>query len=70
MVTVVFCWVRVAAVGLRAAACLGVAGATDGCPAGAVGACCTYTASGVGGVVTGCPATSTLGCVSGLTASG
>ena len=64
----VFRWVRVAAVGLQAAACLGVAGATDGCTAGAVGACCT--ASEVDGVVTGCPATSTLGCMSGLTASG
>ena len=70
MVTGVFRWVRVAAVGLRAAACLGVAGATDGCTAGAVGACCSCTASEVDGVVTGCQATSTLGCVSGLTASG
>ena len=70
MVTGVFCWVRVAAVGLRAAACLGVAGATDGCTAGAVGACCSCTVSEVDGVVIGCPATSTLGCVSGLTASG
>ena len=68
MVTGVFCWVWVAAVGLQAAACLGVAGATDGCTTGAVGACCT--ASEVDGVVMGCPATSTLGCVSGLTASG
>ena len=34
----VFHWVRVAAVGLQAAACMGVAGATDGCAAGAVGA--------------------------------
>ena len=34
----VFRWVRVAAIELRAAACLGVAGATDGCAAGAVGA--------------------------------
>ena len=55
---------------LLGAACLGVAGATDGCTAGAVGACCSCTASEVDGVVTGCPATSTLGCVSGLTASG
>ena len=39
-------------------------------PAGAVGACCSCTASEVDGVVTGCPATSTLGCVSCLTASG
>ena len=70
VVTGVFRWVRVAAVGLRAAACLGVAGATDGCTAGAVGACCSCTASEVDGVVIGCPATSTLGCVSGLTASG
>ena len=70
MVTVIFCWVRVAAVGLRAAACLGVAGATGGCTVGAVGACCSCTASEVDGVVTGCPATSTLGGVSGLTASG
>ena len=53
-----------------AAACLGAAGATGGCTAGAVGACCSCTASEVDGVVTGCPATSTLGCVSGLTASG
>ena len=60
----------VAAVGLWAAACLGVAGATDGCTEGAVGACCSCTASEVDGVVIGCPATSTLGCVSGLTASG
>ena len=64
----IFRWVPVAAVGLQAAACLGVVGATDGCTAGAVGACCT--ASEVYGVVTGCPATSTLGCMSGLTASG
>ena len=70
MVTGVFYWVWVAAVGLWAAACLGVAGATDGCTAGAVGACCSCTASEVDGVVTGCPATSTLGCVSGLIASG
>ena len=68
VVTVVFHWVRVAAVGLWAAACLGVAGVTDGCTAGAVGACCT--ASEVDWVVTGCPATSTLVYVSGLTASG
>ena len=51
MVTGVFCWVWVAAVGLQAAACLGVAGATDGCTVGAVGACCT--ASEVDGVVMG-----------------
>ena len=70
MVTGVFCWVRVAAVGLQAAACLGVAGATGGCTVGAVGACCSCTASEVDGVVIGCPATSTLGCVSDLTASG
>ena len=63
-------WVWVAAVGLWAAACLGVAGATDGCTVGAVGACCSCTASEVDGVVTGYPATSTLGCMSGLTASG
>ena len=69
VVTGVFHWVWVA-VGLRAAACLGVTGATDGCTAGAVGACCSCTASEVDGVVTGCPATSTLGCMSGLTASG
>ena len=31
------------AVGLQAAACLGVAGATDGCTVGAVGACCNYS---------------------------
>ena len=37
MVTGVFRWVRVAAIGLRAAAYLGVAGATDGCTVGAVG---------------------------------
>ena len=60
----------VAAVGLWAAACLGVVGATDGCTAGAVRACCSCTVSEVDGVVTGCPAASTLGCVSGLTASG
>ena len=65
-----FHWVWVAAAGLWAAACLGVAGATDGCTAGAVGACCSCTASEVDGVVTGCPATSTLGYMSGLTASG
>ena len=70
MVTGVFRWVRVAAVGLWAAACLGVAGATGGCTAEAVGTCCSCTASEVDGVVIGCPATSTLGCVSGLTASG
>ena len=29
----VFCWVQVAAVGLQAAACFGVAGATGGCAA-------------------------------------
>ena len=70
MVTGVFRWVWVAAVGLRAAACLGVVGATGGCTAGAVGVCCSCTASEVDGVVIGCPATSTLGCMSGLTASG
>ena len=43
VVTGVFRWVRVAAVGLRAAACLGVVGATDGCTAEAVGACCSCT---------------------------
>ena len=37
MVTDVFCWVWVAAVGLRAAVCLGVVGATGSCTAGAVG---------------------------------
>ena len=68
--TGVFRLVRVAAVGLQAAACLGVVGATDGCTMGAVGACCSCTASEVDGVVIGCPATSTLGCMSGLTASG
>ena len=68
VVTGIFRWVRVAAVGLRAAACLGVAGATDGCTVGAVGACCSCTASEVDGVVMGCPATSTLKCVLGLTA--
>ena len=52
MVTVVFHWVRVAAVGLQAAACLGVAGAKDGCTAGAVGVCYSCTASEVDGVVT------------------
>ena len=70
MVIDVFHWVWVAAVGLWPAACLGVAGATDDCTVGAVGACCSCTASEVDGVVTGCPATSTLVCVSGLTASG
>ena len=69
-VTGVLHWVRVAAVGLRAAVYLGVVGATGGCTEGVVGACCSCTASEVDGVVTGCPATSTLGCVSGLTASG
>ena len=61
---------QVSSAGLLAAACLGVVGATDGCTAGAVGACCSRTASEVDGVVMGCPATSTLGCMSGLTASG
>ena len=70
MVTGAFHWMQVAAVGLWAAACLGVAGATDGYAAGAVCASCNCTASEVDGVVTGCPTTSTLGCVSGLTASG
>ena len=41
-----------AALGLWAAACLGVVGATDGCTVGAVGICCT--ASEVDGVVTSC----------------
>ena len=59
-------WVQAAALGLWAAACLCVAGITDGCAVGAVGADCT--ASEVYGVV-GCPATSTLVCMSGLTAS-
>ena len=66
----VFHWVWIAAVGLRATACLGVVGATDAHTVGAVGTCCSCTASEVDGVVTGCPPTSTLGCVSGLTASG
>ena len=70
MVTGVFHWVWVAAVGLRAAACLGVAGATGGCTAEALGVCYSCTASEIDGVVIGCPATSTLGWVSGLTASG
>ena len=70
MVTGVFRWVWVAAVGLWAAACLGVAGATGGCTVGAVGVCCSCTASEVDGVVIGYQATSTLGCVSCLTASG
>ena len=70
MVTVFFHGVWVAAIGLPASACLGVAGATNGCTVGAVGNCCSCTASEVDGVVTGCPATSTLVCVSGLTASG
>ena len=61
---------QAAAVGLWAAACLGVVGARGGCTAGAVVACCSCTASEVDGVVTGCPATSTLVCMSGLTASG
>ena len=55
-----FHWIWVAALGLWSAACLGIVGA--------VGACCT--ASEVDGVVTGCPVTSTLGCMSDLTASG
>ena len=63
----VFRWVQAAAVGLRAAACMGVAGATDGCAVEAVGA---FTAAAGDGVLTGCAVTSTLGCVSGLTASG
>ena len=70
MVTGVFRWVWVAAVGLRAVACLGVVGAKGGSTVGAVDACCSCTASEVDGVVIGCPATSTLGCMSGLTASG
>ena len=65
-----FYWVWVAAVGLWAATCLGVVGATDGCTVGAVGTCCSCTASEVDGVVMSCPATSTLGCMSGLTAPG
>ena len=60
----------VAAVGLWAVACLGVVGATDGHTVGAVGVCCSCIAFEVDGVVTSCPATSTLGCMSGLTASG
>ena len=59
---------QVAAIGLWAAACLKVVGATDGCATGAVGAC--LSASEVAGVVTGCLATSSLECMSGLTASG
>ena len=59
---------QIAAVGLQAAACLGIAGERDCCTVGAVGAYCT--AAEVDGVVTSCPATSTLMCVSGLTASG
>ena len=47
VVTGVFRWVWVAAVGLRAATCLGIAGATGGCTAGAVGACCSCKASEV-----------------------
>ena len=35
----VFHWVQLAAVGLWAAACLGVAGATGSCSVGAAGAC-------------------------------
>ena len=62
----VLCWVWVAAVGFWAAAYLDVA--TGGYTMVAVGACCT--ASEVDRVVTDCLATSTLGCVSGWTASG
>ena len=58
----VVCSVQVAALGLWATACLGVAGVTVGCTMGAVGASCM--ASGIDGVVTGCPATSTLRCMS------
>ena len=47
---------------------LGCLGATDDCTVGGVGACCT--ASTVERVVMGYPATSTLGYMSGLTASG
>ena len=50
MITGVFRWVWVAAVGLQAAACLGVVGATDGCTAEAVGVCCSCTASEVDGI--------------------
>ena len=70
----VFRWVWAAAVGLRAAACMVVAGATDGCAVGAVGAFTaavgTADLAAADGVLAGCSATSTLGCVSGLTASG
>ena len=64
-VTGVFHWVRVAAVGfgLQLAWVLQEQQMV-------VGTCCSCTASEVDGVVTGCPATSTLGWVSGLTASG
>ena len=53
---------------LPGACCLGVVRATGGCTVGAMGGCCT--ASEVDRVVMGCSATSTLGCMSGLTASG
>ena len=43
----VFHWVWDAALGLWAAACLGVVGATDGCAVGAVGICCTASEVGV-----------------------
>ena len=70
----VFHWVCAAAVGLQAAACMVVAGATDGCAVGAVGAFTaavgTADLAAADGVLAGCSATSTLGCVSGLTASG
>ena len=71
----VFHWVQAAAVGLQAAAWRGVVGTTDGYAVGAMG---TFTAAvgtvclaaAANGVLVGCSVTSTLGCMSGLTASG
>ena len=64
---------RLLLLGFGAAAHMGVAGATDDCAVGAVGA---FTAvvgtaglAAVDGVLAGWSVTSTLGCVSGLTAS-
>ena len=61
-------WIQVAAVWLWDAVCLGVVGATHGCAMGTMGTC--WSATEVDGVVMDCPATSTLECMSGLTASG
>ena len=65
---------QAAVVGLKAAACFSVAGATDGCAVGAVGTLIAavgtaWLATATDGVLICCSVTSTLASVSGLIAA-